>query len=310
MNDATKNACDIPIFLNPFSEELFRSNYFEKNVLTIQRNESLHFNSFVDPSHIDELVTSVRIPPTNLNLAQGDTPLPLESYCIGGAYVEKARVLALHQEGATIILRSVEQWSLGLNRLKIIAEKFFDCECQINVYITPPNQKSTPPHWDTHDLIIMQIAGSKVWRLFEGERTLPLSDERFRIGNDYVSNEHKDVVLNSGDTLYLPRGVIHEPVAQTYSIHVSIGIHTVRWHDVLRVALRLVAEREGSLLRRSIPGFDEKIADSPTLEILAQLIEPEIQSQAIGILRKRFEDVRAVDLQGDMLNIADKLTTY
>ncbi len=86
-----------------------------------------------------------------------------------------------------------------------------------------------------------------------------MTDERFGIGTEFVSAECDEVLIHAGDTLYLPRGVIHEPVAQTYSVHVSIGIHTPRWFDVFSIALRMLAQREKSDLRTSAPLFDTHV---------------------------------------------------
>ncbi len=295
-----------PIFLAPFSENVFKSKYLDKKRLVIKRQNDGYFQKLVSLTHIDELVTSIRIPATNFNLSMGDLPLPLNSYCIGSSFVDKLKALALHQEGATIILRSVEQWSAALNRLRIIAEDFFRCECQINTYITPPNQKSTPPHWDTHDLVVMQISGRKRWRLYDGQRSLPLADERFKIGKDYVSTECEEITLDAGDTLYLPRGVIHEPVAETYSIHISIGVHVPRWYDVLSVAIRILADKEGSQLRTSVLSTTEK---PNTLESLnASLVfDQDLQEQALDVLFQQFEKTRSVDIQETLLSIAEEL---
>jgi ribosomal protein L16 Arg81 hydroxylase len=240
-----------PSFLAPFAPEAFFAEHWDQTPVLIARDDRDHFRDVVDLEELDRLVTSARIPVTNLNLARGDSPLPFASYS-QGSLVDQARVLALHREGATIILRAVEQWSPALNRLRIAAEELFQLEAQINVYLTPASEKSTPPHWDTHDLVVLQIEGSKRWRLYEGRRTFPLSDEPFRIGEEAVSEDYREVVLHAGDTLYLPRGVIHEPVAEGYSAHVSIGVHTLRVYDLLEVALRMLAAREGSPLRRTL----------------------------------------------------------
>lgn len=302
-----KTNSDPPIFLQPFSADLFQLNYIDKERLVIHRNDESHFRDIVDLAHIDEMITSVRIPATNLNLAQDDAPLPLDAYCIGGSYIDKTRLLLLHEKGATIILRAAEQWSAKLNRLRIMAEEFFGCECQINVYLTPPGQKSTPPHWDTHDLIIMQITGRKTWRLYKGERTCPLADERFRIGIDHVSTEYEEINLQAGDTMYLPRGLIHEPVARNYSVHVSIGIHTLRWHDLLSVALRFLADREGSPLRAGLFRTANQVHDKLLLAEISQLIDPTLHSKALDILRERFAGIRSIDLQGAMLQSSENV---
>jgi bifunctional lysine-specific demethylase and histidyl-hydroxylase NO66 len=299
----SKNAA--PIFLAPYTSAEFETAYIDKNRLIISRDDPSYFKDVVNVDHIDELITSIRIPSTNLNLAQDDVPLALDKYCIGDTFVDKPSMLKLHEGGATIILRSVEQWSPSINRLRILAEEFYKCECQINVYVTPPGQKSTPPHWDTHDLVVMQIAGSKKWRLFEGNRTRPLADERFKIGVDYVSKHHEEVVLHAGDTLYLPSGSIHEPIAETYSIHISIGIQKVRWYDAFNIALRLLAQQEGSLLRENVPKLGESVATNPKLIAdLELLTDPSLLAKAISILHQRFEASRTIDLQGKALALA------
>lgn len=294
-----------PIFLAPFPVERFLSEHYERQRLHIQRNNPAYFADLISLEDIDSLVTSVRIPLTNLNLAQGDTPLRSELYCVAGGYVDKARVLALHEQGATIILRAVEQWSPKLNRLRIVAERFFGCACQINAYITPPGQKSTPPHWDTHDLVVMQIAGRKQWKIFVGNRSLPLPDERFRIGQEEASADCETVELRVGDTLYLPRGVIHEPVALSYSVHLSIGVHIVRWHEVVELALRLLAEKEGSPLRTGVSlAADSPSTSKPLQEVLTGLLEPDLLAQAVDVLRHRFDATRGVDLKGAMFEFS------
>jgi ribosomal protein L16 Arg81 hydroxylase len=294
----------VPIFLLPFSSETFRSEYLGKAILEIQRYDAQYFSKVLSLSEIDELVTSVRIPATNLNLARGDTPLPAEQYCIGGAYVDKRRMLDLHKAGATIILRSMEQWSPQLNRLRVAAESFFHVDCQINVYVTPAGEKSTPPHWDTHDLVVLQIAGNKKWRLYDGQRTLPLGDERFRIGEDYVSPHYREIVLQQGDTLYLPRGVIHEPIADTYSVHLSIGVNILRWYDVFSTALRLLAAEQGCPLRTHVPIVDNFAASKCPVDFASRLADSDVLGRALDVLREDLQGRRAVDLQGVMLNIA------
>ena len=299
MTDSTTST---PKFLAPISVERFFADHWGRERLIIHRDQPDFFRDDVDLGELDRLVTSVRIPVTNFNLARGDTPLPFSDYCVGSSFVDKRRAIDLHQGGATVILRSIEQWSPGLNRLRIAAEEFFRCEAQINVYLTPPGEKSTPPHWDTHDLVILQVAGRKRWRIHAGARTLPLGDERFRVNEDFVSREREEIVLHAGDTLYLPRGVIHEPVAEDYSAHVSIGLHTFRWYDLMNVALRLLAEQEGSPLREAVP-MGHASGRRADAELIRGLLDPELLARASAVLEEGFRSSRAVDLEGRLLEI-------
>ncbi len=299
----TTTTAKTPHFLAPCHTSAFFDTHWERTRLVVKRGDPGYFRDVLGLAELDRLVTSVRIPVTNLNLAQGDHPLPFSAYTTDGSYVDKAAVVALHQQGATVILRSLDQWSPGLTRLRVSAEELFGCESQVNVYLTPPAEKSTPPHWDTHDLFVLQIEGSKRWRLFNGARSLPLGDERFRVGTDVVHDEVEEVVLDAGDTLYLPRGVIHEPVAESYSVHVSLGIHTVRQFDLVSVALRLLAGREGHRLRHSVGHWSDASA-SLTADVLSDLLSPELLEEARAILQQQMFDRRAIDLEGRVHEIA------
>jgi len=298
-----------PHFLAPCPVETFFNDYWGRERLLIARGAPGYFGDVLDMTELDRMVTSTRIPATNLNLARDNDPLPLSTYTHDGTYVDKARVLALHRDGATIILRSLDQWSPSLTRLRVAAEEMFGCEAQVNVYLTPPAEKSTPPHWDTHDLFVLQIAGTKVWRLFKGERTLPLGDERFRIGRDAVLGDAEEVVLEAGDTLYLPRGVIHEPVARSYSVHASLGIHSVRYFDVLEVALRLLASREGHALRESVARWSSNATVPIHAGHVADLLSPDLLAEARDLVEAGIQGRRAMDLEGRLLEMTGCPTT-
>lgn len=296
-----------PHFLAPHPVERFFAESWERSVLVIRREDPDYFRPWITLEELDILASSMTIPPTNFNLARGDNPLPQASYCAGN-YVDKERALALHAAGATIILRALEQWSPGLLRLRAHAEEFFGVDTQLNVYLTPPSEKSTPPHWDTHDLFVCQIHGSKRWRLFEGARTLPLADERFQVDADSVGAVTAEITLHAGDTLYLPRGTIHEPVADAYSAHVSIGVFHHRWIDVVREVLQIVAAEEGSPLRRSLVDL-EALHEGPAVREIATtmavaLADPAILAAARARLERRFSAARAVDRGGRLLETA------
>jgi hypothetical protein len=59
--------------------------------------------------------------------------------------------------------------------------------------------------------------------------------------------------LEAGDSLYLPRGFVHQAESlDEPSVHVTIGIHVITWLDLLTVALGQSAHRHESL-RQALP---------------------------------------------------------
>ena len=79
-----------------------------------------------------------------------------------------------------------------------------------------------------------------------------------------------DVTLRAGDTLYLPRGWLHEAMtSQTDSLHLTVGVNVYTWMDAFRAALDSCAREVG--FRRSP---DEEGAEN-LLGLLAKQLEPE-----------------------------------
>ncbi len=203
-------------------------------------------DSWLAAADVDQLFASVDLPATNLDLADGSQPLPKTSYAPSGV-IDRRRVLGLHREGATVIIRAAQRWSAKLRRLCAGLEWDFGFPAQANIYLTPAGRKSTPPHWDTHDLFIVQVAGNKNWRLFASDYDLPLDSQRFSEEVFTLGRLVEQINLNVGEVLYLPRGVIHEPVADSYSIHVSLGVLVSRWVDVLLNLVEAVGEDQRDL---------------------------------------------------------------
>ncbi|QFI68698.1 JmjC domain-containing protein [Sinorhizobium alkalisoli] len=209
------------------------------------------FNGCVTLSELENVISNTRLPLGNFDMAHDQKPLDKSAYCENGL-VSPRRVYDLHGKGVTIILRAAHYWLPGLNRLRVAAEKLFGCPVQANVYLTPPDNQSTPPHWDTHDLFVLQIAGSKRWPLFANmNNPRPLGGERFRPGVDPVGAMTQLAELSPGDCLYLPRGEIHAPVSIAYSVHVALGVSSYRWIDIVHSALQQILPPD-SILREPV----------------------------------------------------------
>jgi bifunctional lysine-specific demethylase and histidyl-hydroxylase NO66 len=76
-------------------------------------------------------------------------------------------------------------------------------------------------HADPHDVFALQTHGSKRWVVHAPGEAEPW-----------------DLELRAGDVLYLPAGTRH--AAQTIdrpSLHLTIGVRTIRWRDLLRRAI-------------------------------------------------------------------------
>jgi hypothetical protein len=103
------------------------------------------------------------------------------------------------------------------------------------------------------DVIVVQLYGSKVWRIEQPSPVfqLPPTDVTLPLGERHFSkNALRSVVtLRPGDVLYLPRGVIHNTTASdaaSGSLHLSIGVESSPRFTFASWAHFLVANRSKS----------------------------------------------------------------
>ena len=115
---------------------------------------------------------------------------------------------------------------------------------QINAYITPPQNRGFAPHYDVHDVFVLQVSGRKHWRIHAPVVTDPLDNQNWEKSRAAVAAQAEgepliDCVLEPGDALYLPRGTIHaaEALGDT-SIHLTVGIHPITRYELVRQLAR------------------------------------------------------------------------
>jgi hypothetical protein len=131
-------------------------------------------------------------------------------------------------DGYTIVLDGVEQYVRAVGILARSIEVELNFPIQVNTYITPPGQTGLAPHYDDHDVLVLQVQGSKIWHLYVGADRPPREIQRDKEKAVAVEGlpTPTDVRLEAGDVLYVPRGRVHEAeTASEPSIHLTVGIH-------------------------------------------------------------------------------------
>lgn len=152
--------------------------------------------------------------------------------------------------GDTIILHALHR------RLPAVDEFAFGLECEIgqmidvNAFLTPPGAQGLEPHYDHHDVIILQVHGTKCWSLWEPTVRDPLPEyapEQFE-----TNGTRHEVTMAPGDVLYIPRGWTHAATTTTEtSLHLTVGIIPIPWLEVAHGFLCSLDAEPG--IRRSLP---------------------------------------------------------
>jgi bifunctional lysine-specific demethylase and histidyl-hydroxylase MINA len=109
-----------------------------------------------------------------------------------------------------------------------------------------------PVHYDDHDLIVVQLRGSKRWYVSKKPSELFNTWQQFPSDVlDLGPAETMDV--RSGDFVYLPRGTLHTVDSDTDSLHLSIGFTPLTMRECVLAALDHLSDLDQTL-RRTVGG--------------------------------------------------------
>ncbi len=192
------------------------------------------------------------------------------------------RVLAEFEGGATIVLQGLHLRWPPLQRFCRALDRSFRHPVQANAYATPRRSQGLGVHHDTHDVFVLQVSGTKRWLVYEPVFELPLSHQRYspELGGPGPCVE--DLTLRPGDTLYLPRGWLHEALtSESDSLHLTIGVNVYTWLDAFKAALEECAEERA--FRRGVR--DEGASDDDLVARLAARLSPDAVARR---MRERF----------------------
>lgn len=177
-----------------------------------------------------------------------------------------------------------------------------------NTYVTPPSSQAVRPHADDRDVFVVQLCGSKHWRVYgDPPIKLPYTEEQvgkenFEVPPEVLSRKPLiEVELQPGDVLYMPRGFVHEAQCQgpasSWHATLAVATHDWSWTKVFTAALATALDAEaGARWRAAVPlslgrpgagarGAAEVEAGRVALEELSRIASEAVSMEA---LRNRF----------------------
>ncbi|MBO9555677.1 MAG: cupin-like domain-containing protein [Cellulomonas sp.] len=244
---------------------------------------------------VDELVSRRALRTPFVRMAKDGEVLPPARYTAPGGYgaevgdqVASAKVLQEVADGATLVLQGLHRtWEPIAELTRHLAAELGH-PCQVNAYVTPAQSRGFDPHYDVHDVFVLQVHGEKHWRIHDPVhpdplRSQPWSDHRDAVAQRATERPAIDETFRPGDALYLPRGWIHSATALGgISIHLTIGVSSYTRYDVVQEVLARVAASPE--LRGSLPfglDLDDPAAATPVVEqALAELVTVLEKAQA------------------------------
>jgi Cupin superfamily protein len=207
-----------------FLDEIWGATHYH-----VQRSCAGYFDSLLPASSaIEELLELFRRELSTVHLMKGnDTKRGPDSYRLVDGSLDLVRIRNDFADGYTIILGGVERFVRAIASLAHSIEAELNFPIQVNAHITAPATQGLVPHYDDHDIFILQIQGSKTWHLYNGPDVPPreLQKENRAVAIDGLPLL-TDLCLEVGDVLYLPGGRVHAAETNSEpSAHLTVGFH-------------------------------------------------------------------------------------
>ncbi len=252
---------DLRKLLAPVEIETFLHDYWEKQPLHLSRKEPSRYTALFSSADVDTVIAFTR--PKFADASAFKPEVPRQQSFVQGWLADRnlpeinnfpgiAELRSVYGRGKTVVIMTMQQRWLPIALLCRKLEAFFHCPVHANLYLTPAGAQGFDAHFDTHEVLILQLEGRKHWRLYEPMRKLPLVGERFSVPREQLGPV-REIALEPGDLLYIPRGHVHEAfTSEAASMHLTLGINIFRWSDLLHEAVESITQRD-ERFRESLP---------------------------------------------------------
>jgi ribosomal protein L16 Arg81 hydroxylase len=245
---------DLDWLLRPHDKNVFLNEVWQRRPQVLATGRAGYFETLFSKRAVERIIEFSQPRSLSLRLASAASNERIETPLSPNGRINVDQMRKLYLKGQTVVLNSVEDFDPTVAQLARAIETEMGARVQVNSYLTPASSQGFRPHYDTHDVLVAQIEGEKLWKVYGRDSVCPLNemvdgDPKFRES----TQPPEEICLRSGDLLYLPRGWIHEAVTdKTASLHLTIGIHAPLGIDLLYAALEALVDRHAEL-RETLP---------------------------------------------------------
>jgi hypothetical protein len=166
----------------------------------------------------------------------------------GSERLSGAALRRLVRQGVSFVASDIEEFGPALRSLALDAERHFGCHAALGLIATFGSGCALKPHWDPQDVICIQVAGRKTWKIlgrpFQGRI-------RSRDQADVPGEITREVAMEPGDLMIVPRGYWHCCQSEEDNLQFSILLHRQIGGDFIEGLAKKALEEP--LFHRAIP---------------------------------------------------------
>ena len=276
----------------------FRAQYWEQKPLIVQRGNPDYYAGLFTLDDFDAAITRS---PAYVKLANAESK---KNASYKPVVQGLEAVLADMREGATLVLDQLHNTDPKLSLLCRGLAPELSHRFQTNLYLTPPHGRGFTPHWDNHDVFILQVLGSKHWKIEKTRRTLPEPHESMGDDGRELRGELSDFTLQQGDLIYIPRGFVHAAECGAEpSLHITLGVTAFFLDELFSAVIKAAHRRDGSLNATLPLGFMRGSADDIVRRLekaLHEMCDHEFLTEVVDQYRDELVRNYPLDISGQV----------
>lgn len=224
---------DFDSLVAPLGSTMFFQRYWEQRAFHIRRDCPGYFDALLSLRDMDACLGTTTFHEPDLRVVKQGKDRPFKEYAKDGV-ADRAALLQAFASGWLLLFCHLGRHHAPLGEAIARCEAQLHLPLRANVYLSPPDSQGFKLHWDTHDVLVLQIDGEKTWHIYDNPIELP-HEEQLKLLPALAPNANKlaEVTLRPGDVLFLPRGYVHAATAgSTHSLHITVGLRSLTVGDV------------------------------------------------------------------------------
>jgi ribosomal protein L16 Arg81 hydroxylase len=237
----------------PAAPAEFLATYWTKRAAHL-RSPQRSFERIFNWDALNAVLNSGDLVPSTTVVSRNDRVIPAQEYTKGsdGRTIDVAAIIRHFRDGASFSVRAVDAlWPPLKSLIACLYDALFET-VHTNAYCSPATTQGFRCHYDLHEVFVLQVEGSKRWRVFAPTTEFPVDGWREEDAPDETTTPYIDISLCKGDVLYIPRGHWHYAAAESSpSLHITVGV-TCRKGDSFMEWLAGEL-RTHPVLRRNLP---------------------------------------------------------
>jgi ribosomal protein L16 Arg81 hydroxylase len=246
---------------SPVAADDFLARYWTRRAVHLRDARRTFDDQFGWPA-LNALLNSGDLTYPTTVVSREERVIPADEFTTGGdgRTVNVAAVMKLFREGASFSIRGADShWPPLKSIIACLYDTLFET-VHTNVYCSPANTQGFRCHYDLHEVFVLQIEGTKHWKVFDPTTDFPVEPWKQEDVPDASATPYIDVVLGKGDVLYVPRGHWHYAIAQdSPSLHITVGVTCRKGETLLDWLATELRAQAG--WRRNVPAMGGPTAD-------------------------------------------------